>query len=82
MQTRVYVAILAALPVNAVLFGIGSITILSVPALAAHAGILMPNAVLVALALTPPLAWAISRRMMLRYWPRPQVRRGRSLHRS
>jgi hypothetical protein len=74
MKTRVYVATLAALPVNAVLFGAGAITVLSVPALSEHATILMPNAVLVSLALTPPIAWVVSRRMMLRYWRRPAFR--------
>lgn len=76
MNTRIYVAALVALPVNAVLFGIGAVTVLSVPALAARAPILMPNAVLVALALTPPIAWAVSRQMMLRYWPRNRPRPG------
>lgn len=82
MQTRVYVALLAALPVNAVLFGTGAVAVLSIPALTEHAPILMPNVVLVALALTPPLAWIVSRRMMLRYQPRPALRRAARSPRS
>lgn len=74
MKTRVYVTALAALPVNAVLFGIGAVTVLSVPALSEHATTLMPNVVLASMAMTPPVAWAISRRMMLRYWRRPIFR--------
>jgi hypothetical protein len=77
MSTRFYVALLAALPVNAVLFGIGAVLILSVPALAERAPVLMPNAVLVALALTAPIAWLVSRRMMLRFWAPARVQRRR-----
>ena len=69
MKTRAYVAALAALPVNAVLFGIGAISILSIPQLAVHAAQLIPAAVIASFLMTPPIAWVISKRMMLRYWP-------------
>lgn len=82
MKTRIYVATLAALPVNAVLFGIGAVTVLSVPALNEHATVLMPNVVLASVALTPPIAWVVSRRMMLRYWRRPIFRQVFSVRRS
>ena len=75
MQTRPFVALLAALPVNAVLFGAGAIAVLSVPALKEQASTLIPAVIVASFALTPLLAWLISRRMMLRFWPRPrQVR--------
>lgn len=71
MKTRAYVAALAALPVNAVLFGIGAVTVLSIPALSEHATTLIPTVVLASFALTLPITWLVSRRMMLRYWPSP-----------
>jgi len=72
MPTRFYVALLASLPVNAVLFGAAAIAILSIPALSAHAPRLIPNAVLASVLLTPPIAWIVAGRMMLRYWPKPE----------
>lgn len=72
MKTRTYVAAFAALPVNAVLFGSGAITVLSIPALNEHATTLIPAVVVASFALTVPVAWWVSRRMMLRFWPRPQ----------
>ena len=42
MKTRTYVAAFAALPVNAVLFGSGAITVRSIPALNEHATMLIP----------------------------------------
>ena len=71
MKTRAYVAALAALPVNAVLFGIGAVTVLSIPALSEHATTLIPTVVLASFALTLPITWFVSRRTMLRYWPAP-----------
>jgi uncharacterized membrane protein YdbT with pleckstrin-like domain len=72
MNTRAYVAALAALPVSSVLFGIGAITVLSIPALNDHATTLIPTVVVASIVLTVPVAWWVSRRMMLRFWPRPQ----------
>ena len=69
MKTRYYVAAIACLPVNAVLFGAGAVTVLSVPGLREHASTLIPNVVFASLLLTLPIAWFVSERMMLRYWP-------------
>ena len=45
---------------NAVLFGIGIVTVLNVPSLAAHAGIGIPVVVVFSLLLAAPIAWFIA----------------------
>ena len=52
---RVRVAALIFSMVNAVIFGVGTITVLSIPALAAHASFWIPAVVLASFLLSPPL---------------------------
>mgnify|MGYP003636087414 CR=1 FL=1 len=63
MRTRTFITGLVALPVNAVLFGAGAITVLSIPALAENAKYLLP-AVIVAWLLAPRLR--VQRRLFRR----------------
>ena len=42
MRTRTFITGLVSLPINAVLFGLGAITVLSIPALSVHAVYLLP----------------------------------------
>jgi hypothetical protein len=63
MPTRAYIAALLGLMINAVLFGIGTATVLSVPALAADAAIYLPIVVLLSLNLTPAIAWTMAARL-------------------
>jgi hypothetical protein len=67
VQTRTQIAIAVGLMVNAVLFGAGAVAVLSIPALKAHAMVLLPAVIVLALALTPPIAWMIAPRLRLRH---------------
>lgn len=68
MKTRTYMTGMVSLMVNAVLFGIGAVTVLSVPALREHAVYLIPAVVLASLILAPFIAWKIAPRMRARNW--------------
>ena len=69
-STRACIAILIYSMINAVLFGIGIVTVLNVPSLAAHAWIGIPVVVVLSLLLAVPIAWFIVPRMRARYWRR------------
>jgi len=57
-----------SLMVNAVIFGAGVIAILAIPALSAHAAILIPVLVLLAFVVSPLISWVIAPRLRARYW--------------
>lgn len=77
MKIRTYIAVALAPMVNAVLFGAGAIAVLSIPALASRADIMLPNVIIAAFVLTPPIAWALAPRLRLRYWHRREARSAR-----
>lgn len=64
---RLRVATLISCMVNAVLFGAGVITVLSVPALSKDAFFWIPAVVLASFVLSPPLSWFIAPSMMQRF---------------
>jgi hypothetical protein len=64
---RLRVAALIFSMVNAVVFGIGLITVLSTPALAQDAFFWIPVVVLTSFVLSPPFAWLIAPWMMQRF---------------
>jgi len=66
MSTRTFIAMAVGLMVNAVLFGIGAIAVLSIPALADYAKYLLPAVIVGAIVLTPPIAWKLAPRLRLR----------------
>lgn len=66
MRTRTFIAGLVALPVNAVLFGAGAVVVLSIPALADHAKILLPAVIAAGFLATVPVAWALAPRLRAR----------------
>lgn len=68
MKTRLWIAALLYPVVNAVLFGIGTIPLLSVRSLSEQASTLMPTVVIASLVLAAPIAWFIAPRLRLRYW--------------
>lgn len=68
MSTRAWIAVLLFMQINAVLFGLATWLVLSVPALAEHAMILLPVVVALSFILGAALAWAAAPRMRLRYW--------------
>lgn len=57
MSTRVYIAGILSLMVAGVLFGMGAIPVLMIPALSAKANVLLPIVVII---LTPPIAWKLA----------------------
>jgi hypothetical protein len=68
MSTRAYITILVSLMTNAVLFGIGAVTVLSIPLLNDHATVLLPVVIVVSIVLAPIFAWVIAPRLRARYW--------------
>ncbi|MEP3436041.1 MAG: hypothetical protein ABJN75_04565 [Hoeflea sp.] len=73
MRTRTSIALLIALPVNAVLFGAGAIAVLSIPALAEHAKYLLPAIIVSGFVATVPVAWWLAPRLRARHqYPQTQ----------
>ena len=70
MSVRFQITAIISLVVNAVLFGVGAITVLSIPSLADMAKIALPVVVVLSFLITPFAAWIIAPRMRLRYWKR------------
>jgi hypothetical protein len=68
MTNNTRIALLLSLMVNAVLFGIGATTVLSIPALSAHAPYLLPIVILASLALTPIISRGLAPRLRSRAW--------------
>lgn len=67
MRNRTMIALLIALPVNAVLFGVGAIVVLSIPALAEQAKYLLPVVIVLGFAATLPVAWLLAPRLRARF---------------
>lgn len=74
--TDTWLKIVCSMMINAVIFGAGAILVLSIPALAAQAKILLPFVVIAAFAAAPFFAFAIAPRMRLRNWGRRAWKRG------
>ena len=66
-QARMRVAALIYLIVNAVVFGVGLISVLMTPTLAQHAFFWIPAIILASFVLSAPLAWFIAPSMMMRF---------------
>jgi hypothetical protein len=64
---RLRVAALIFVMVNAVVFGAGLITVLSVPMLSQHAFFWIPVVVMASFVFSAPLAWIIAPSMMQRF---------------
>ncbi len=60
MSTRAYIAALISMMVNAVVFGAGTIAVLSIPALSAYAAYLLPIVVVLSFTISPFIAWAMA----------------------
>ena len=71
MKTRLWIAALLFPVVNAVLFGIGIIPLLSIPSLSDHLWTLFPVFVATSFILAAPIAWLIAPRLRARYWRTP-----------
>ena len=68
MTSRLSIALLIMMMTNAVLFGIGAVIVLSIPALNDHAKILLPLVIVFSFLLGPVAAWYIAPRLRARYW--------------
>jgi hypothetical protein len=66
-QARLRVAALIYLMVNAVVFGVGLISVLMTPTLAHHAFFWIPAVIVTSFILSAPLAWFIAPMMMMRF---------------
>ncbi|MEN5082313.1 hypothetical protein ABE438_07500 [Bosea sp. TWI1241] len=70
MNTDLFLKCCVGLMVNAVLFGVGAVTVLSVPAFAEKAAYLLPAVILASFAATPFIAGWIAPRLRFRNWGR------------
>lgn len=69
MRTITYITIMVSMMVNAVVFGVGTITILAVPDLADHAKYLLPAWIVITFLVSPVLARLMAPRLRLREHP-------------
>ena len=74
--TRLTIAALLFCMVNAVVFGIGIVTVLMVPALSGHAMAWIPTVVVMSFALSAPLSWLMAPRLRARTWRRQNLQAG------
>jgi len=73
-RARLRVATLIFTMVNAVVFGVGLVTVLTTPSLAQHAFFWIPAVVAASFLFSPPLAWFIAPTMMQRFIQARQTR--------
>ncbi|NUS70397.1 MAG: hypothetical protein HOQ41_18765 [Ensifer adhaerens] len=80
MSVRLQLAIMVGLMINAILFAIGILIVLSVPALTANAKYAIPVVVVSCFLVTPFIAWIMAPRLRLQYWrEREQTNRQRPI---
>ena len=77
MKTRLWIAALIFPVINGLLFGLGVIPLLSIPALDEHAKTLFPYIVAASFVIAVPVAWMIAPRLRLSYWQRVNGRERR-----
>jgi hypothetical protein len=70
---RLRIAALIYCMVNAVVFGVGTILVMSVPALASYAFFWMPAVVASSFVISAPLSWFIAPWMMMRFGRTPII---------
>jgi hypothetical protein len=68
MSIRFQIAALVYMMINAVVFGVGIVSIMTFPALARQAFDLIPAVVIASFIASAPLAWWIAPRLRARYW--------------
>jgi hypothetical protein len=68
MSTRLQIAGLVFMMVNAVAFGVGVVPVLLIPALANNAFETIPAVVIASFVVSAPLSWFIAPRLRARYW--------------
>jgi hypothetical protein len=73
MSIRFQIAALVFMMVNAVVFGIGLVLVMTLPALAGHAFDLIPAVVIASFVISAPLSWMIAPRLRARYARQQQL---------
>jgi uncharacterized membrane protein YciS (DUF1049 family) len=68
MSARIYITLLLSFMTCSVLFGIGAVAVLSVPALSEQAKFLLPVVIAASFVLGPIIAWFMAPRLRARYW--------------
>jgi uncharacterized membrane protein YciS (DUF1049 family) len=68
MSARIYITLLLSFITCSVLFGIGAVAVLSVPALSEQAKFLLPVVIAASFVLGPIIAWFMAPRLRARYW--------------
>ena len=63
MTSRLSITLLVMMMTNAVLFGVGAIVVLSIPALKDHVMVLLPVVIVTSFLLGPLIAWYIAPRL-------------------
>lgn len=63
MSNRLAISLVISMMVNAVLFGIGAVAVLSMPNLAKHASSLLPIVITASFLVAPFIAWRIAPQM-------------------
>ncbi|ATN33464.1 hypothetical protein ACO34A_06545 [Rhizobium sp. ACO-34A] len=76
LSTNTWLKIICAMMINAVVFGVGAVTVLMIPALAAQAKYLIPAVVVISFVSAPFIASLIASRMRLRNWGKEHWREG------
>lgn len=66
MSNRSAISVVVSMIVSAVLFGIGAVTVLSIPELSRHAASLLPLVVVASIVLSPLIAWSIAPQLRAR----------------
>ena len=73
MSTRAYISVLVGMMVNAVVFGVGAVTVLSIPAFQDNLFFWMPAVVIASFVISPFIAWHIAPKLRSR-WQRAHAR--------
>ena len=68
ISTNTWLKIICSMMINAIIFGVGIVTVLAVPTLAAQAKFFIPVVVLASFALSPLVSLWVAPRMRLRNW--------------
>jgi hypothetical protein len=76
IPTDVWLRVICSMMINAVLFGVGAVTVLSIPTLADQAKYLIPAVVVMSFVGAPLLSGFFARRMRLRNWGARKWREG------
>lgn len=76
INTNIWLTVICSMMINAMLFGVGTIAVLTIPALTVHAKYLIPAVVVLSFAISPFIARLISPRMRLRNWGKADWQRG------